>query len=76
MLAQHFLDIANEGRRDEPVKFSAEVIERLTGFGWPGNVRELENLVERLVTLCPGREILVSDLPKSLQASSPSYNFV
>jgi len=71
LLAQHFLDIANEGRRDEPVKFSAEVIERLTGFGWPGNVRELENLVERLVTLCPGREILVSDLPKSLQASSP-----
>jgi DNA-binding NtrC family response regulator len=71
LLAQHFLDIANEGRSNEPVKFSEEVIERLTGFAWPGNVRELENLVERLVTLCPGREILLSDLPRSLQASSP-----
>jgi DNA-binding NtrC family response regulator len=71
LLVQHFLDIANDGRGNEAVEFSDEVIERMTSFGWPGNVRELENLVERLVTLCSSREIVASDLPQSLQASSP-----
>ena len=71
LLAQHFLNIANDGRGNETVEFSDEVIERMTGFDWPGNIRELENLVERLVTLCSSREIAASDLPKSLQASSP-----
>ena len=71
LLAQHFLNIANEGRGNEAVEFSDEVIERMTHFDWPGNVRELENLVERLVTLCSGRQIFASDLPQSLQASSP-----
>ena len=71
LLTQHFLNIANESRGDQAIKFSDEVIEQLTGFDWPGNVRELENLVERLVTLCSGLEIAATDLPKSLQASSP-----
>jgi len=71
LLAQHFLNIANEGRGGNEVEFSDEVIERLTSFDWPGNVRELENLVERVVTLCSGCEIVASDLPKALQASSP-----
>jgi len=71
LLAQHFLNIANEGRGNQAVEFSDEVIERMTHFDWPGNVRELENLVERLVTLCAGRQIVASDLPKSLQVSSP-----
>jgi DNA-binding NtrC family response regulator len=70
LLAQHFLDIANESRGDEGVGFSDEAIELMTGFDWPGNVRELENLVERLVTLCSGRGIVASDLPKSLQVNS------
>jgi DNA-binding NtrC family response regulator len=71
LLAQHFLDIANENRGDEGVSLSDEAIELMTGFDWPGNVRELENLVERVVTLCSGRGVVASDLPKSLQASSP-----
>jgi DNA-binding NtrC family response regulator len=71
LLAQHFLNITNEGRSGQEVEFSDEVIERLAGFDWPGNVRELENLVERLVTLSSGSGIVASDLPKELRASSP-----
>jgi DNA-binding NtrC family response regulator len=71
LLAQHFLNVANEGRGNEAVEFSDEVIERMSGFNWPGNVRELENVVERLVTLCSGREIVATDLPMALRASSP-----
>jgi DNA-binding NtrC family response regulator len=72
LLAQHFLNIANEDRGDQEIEFSDEVIERLTGFDWPGNVRELENLVERLVTLSSSHKVVASDLPSTLQASSPS----
>jgi DNA-binding NtrC family response regulator len=71
LLAQHFLNIANEGRGGQEMEFSDEVIERLTGFDWPGNVRELENLVERMVTLGSGPGIVASDLPTALQANSP-----
>ena len=69
LLAQHFLNIANEVRGNGDVQFSDEVIERLMGFDWPGNVRELENLVERMVTLCSGNGIVASDLPKEFQTS-------
>lgn len=72
LLAQHFLNIANEGRGDRELAFSDEVIERLIGFDWPGNVRELENLVERMVTLCSSHGIVASDLPSALRASNPS----
>jgi len=71
LLAQHFLNIANDSRGGPRVEFIDGVMERLTSFDWPGNVRELENLVERLVTLCSSGEISESDLPKALQACSP-----
>jgi len=72
LLAQHFLNIANEGRGEQVIGFSDEVMERLMSFDWPGNVRELENLVERMVTLGSSHGIVASDLPKSLQTSHPS----
>ena len=71
LLAEHFLDIANEGRSEQAVGFSDEVIELLCVYRWPGNVRELENLVERLVTLCDGREISTQDLPETCRTTGP-----
>jgi DNA-binding NtrC family response regulator len=71
LLAEHFLEVSNESRRDQTVGISDDVIERLCEYHWPGNVRELENLVERLVTLCGGREITAKDLPKNFRASQP-----
>ncbi len=36
---------------------SSEGLNRLRAHNWPGNVRELENLVRRLVVLCPDDQI-------------------
>jgi DNA-binding NtrC family response regulator len=43
----------------------------LMGYDWPGNVRELENVIERLVILRGGNEILPEDLPAKIFRSNP-----
>ena len=36
-------------------------------YSWPGNVRELENLIERVMILCPNDVIRVADLPQGFK---------
>ncbi len=49
----------------------AEVFEELRRYHWPGNVRELQNVLERLLIMCPDR-ITVMDLPEEiLEANRP-----
>ncbi len=49
--------------------FDSEVVRFLVGRKWPGNVRELENMIERLVTLCPPGKTVIDAalLPKDLR---------
>ena len=65
MLVNHFIDkYAPERKADIPVKGVDQEVDRLFfDYSWPGNVRELENLVERVMILCPNDTIQVSDLP-------------
>ena len=39
-------------------------------YHWPGNVRQLQNAIERMIILCHGDELTVSDLPEFLRAPS------
>ncbi len=48
-------------------EFAPDVVEAFLGFDWPGNVRELENMVERLMVVSPGEQILLSQVPQVLQ---------
>jgi DNA-binding NtrC family response regulator len=71
LLVQHFLD--RLGREQLPPRpgltFTQEAMRRLMSFDWPGNVRQLENVVERAVTLSPGRtQIGVDALPAELES--------
>jgi DNA-binding NtrC family response regulator len=51
------------------VQIGPEVLTAFLAHDWPGNVRELENMVERLVVLAEGPEIVVDDLPERLRPS-------
>jgi DNA-binding NtrC family response regulator len=35
----------------------------LENYTWPGNIRELYNVIQRLVVLSPGPQILASQIP-------------
>jgi transcriptional regulator with PAS, ATPase and Fis domain len=45
---------------------------KLVSYGWPGNVRELENIIERIATLAPSDQTLltVELLPGELRNGS------
>jgi len=44
------------------IPLSADALARMAAYGWPGNVRELENVLERALVLCEGKEITAADL--------------
>jgi DNA-binding NtrC family response regulator len=63
-LAQHYLE-----QQGSKVRFSKEVLARLTSYEWPGNVRELRNVVMRASVMTQGPEIAISDLPEQFFSS-------
>jgi len=46
---------------------SAGAMQLLVDYPWPGNVRELRNLVESMVVLSHGKEIMPEDLPRQIR---------
>jgi two-component system nitrogen regulation response regulator GlnG len=75
-LVRHFLIKAvGEGLQEKRLDNGA--IESLKRHLWPGNVRELENLVRRLVVLCPDEVISEPEVNSELsqmERVSPSYD--
>ena len=61
-LANHFIRklAPDAGREVEGITDAA--MEKLTGYHWPGNVRELENVIERGLVLCRGKQLDVDDI--------------
>ncbi|MBW2368201.1 MAG: sigma-54-dependent Fis family transcriptional regulator [Deltaproteobacteria bacterium] len=66
LLVDYFIrKYAQERQTGIPVIGIDRDVERLLyDYNWPGNVRELENVIERAMIMCAGREIQVGDLPK------------
>ena len=62
LLARHLLEqLANQNGIDKP-KLTDDAWNKLRLYDFPGNVRELENILERAVTLCDGKQLDVDDL--------------
>lgn len=68
LMANLFLNIANEKNNKQISGFTKAAAEALTRHSWPGNVRELENCVERATVLCKDTVIDVDSLPQSVIA--------
>jgi len=67
LLANHFVGrFAGEFGKPAP-SFSDAALEAMKKYDWPGNVRELENVVQRLIVMCEGDAIDVSDLPSLMR---------
>ena len=69
LLVNHFIKkYASERRSAAPVTGVDQEVDRLFfDYSWPGNIRELENVIERVMILCPGEIMRVSDLPKGFK---------
>ena len=69
LLVNHFIKkYASERESAAPVTGVDQEVDRLFyDYNWPGNIRELENVIERVMILCPGEIIRVSDLPKGFK---------
>ena len=63
VLGRHYLkEFARKFQKDFH-EISPEAAERMNAYGWPGNVRELRNLIERVVLLEEGDQMLHEHLP-------------
>ncbi len=69
ILVNHFIKkYASERESAVPVIGVDQEVDRLFyDYSWPGNIRELENVIERVMILCPAEIIRVSDLPKGFK---------
>lgn len=66
-LAEHFLLQAALQQHKNVRSISPECVDALVKHSWPGNTRELKNCVHRAVAQVKGEQLLVEDLPPSLQ---------
>ena len=71
LLISYFVERFSSADRSNEITFSDKALEMLLGYDWPGNVRELENIIERLVILRGGNEILPEDLPAKIFRHNP-----
>ena len=67
LLVEAFIEDAS-ARHDRTFEgISPEAMKILQEHHWPGNIRELHNLVESMVVLAPGREVLPEDIPNEVR---------
>jgi two-component system NtrC family response regulator len=66
LLSRYFLERFGRELGGKLSKISPKAMELLCNYRWPGNVRELKNLMERLVLLGSGSELLPADLPANV----------
>lgn len=66
ILLRHFLDQMGKRMGKEIRRVSEKVLRIVRGYQWPGNVRELQNMVERVLHLANGSELLPEHLPEEM----------
>jgi len=71
LLAKHFLNKFNIAFNKKIPGFTEKALDALIRYHWPGNIRELENLIERIVVLSSGDEVIdLKDIPVEILMDS------
>jgi len=71
LLARHFLNKFITAFNKKISGFSEKTLDALCRYHWPGNIRELENLIERIVVLSKGNDLIeLEDIPLEILTSS------
>lgn len=69
-LTKHFLTTFCQKYDAGEKKINDQSMDILLNYSWPGNIRELKNLIEKLVVLSDGDEILAEDITDNLDLTS------
>ncbi len=69
LLIDAFIEDASRRHDRHFEGISQEAMEILQDYHWPGNIRELQNLVESMVVLAPGRQLLPNDIPSDVRGA-------
>jgi len=72
LLVQNFIQRYNLSMGKQVNRVTSDALEFLKTYSWPGNIRELENLIERLIILCPDDFIDLEQVKKNLFAMDDS----
>ena len=73
-LAQHFLEKYSREIGRDTKRLDDEAKQILLDYHWPGNIRELQNIIERAVLICDGRDILPEHIPKGITIRNTFIN--
>lgn len=66
-LALQFIQEFNQEMKRSYKGISREAAQAMQNYTWPGNVRELRNVIERIMSLYPGDEVLLQHLPVEIR---------
>jgi DNA-binding NtrC family response regulator len=61
-LANHFLSKLAPDTGSQVESITDAGMEKLMAYHWPGNVRELENVIERSLVMCTGKQLDAADI--------------
>ena len=69
LLTQFFLKKYSKKK----IQVSRETVNKLENYFWPGNVRQLENVLQRALILCDGKELLPDHIILEEQGSPENF---
>ncbi|MGR6836362.1 sigma-54-dependent Fis family transcriptional regulator [Syntrophomonas erecta] len=72
MLFYRFVEDISQKLEVETPRVNSEVVDYIVKYDWPGNVRELQNVVERIINICNGQEIVADYLPAEILGTDSS----